>query len=109
MATTNPKRQAYFSKIFSKAVDSTPQPEREVQHEIEVKVVKPISRVEAAIEMGNTENADIGPSKKSKKRDKSSRRSHSSSRRHCHVVDISSRVLPDNFCCLYTFFIICSN
>lgn len=45
------------------------------------------------IETRNATNTSVRPSKKSKKQDRSSRQSHCSPRRHCHVVGSSSQAL----------------
>ena len=95
MTTTNPKGYSYFSKIVSKARGLTLRPEREINHEVEVEVVESISWVEALAEPDNIENVNVGPSKSSKKRDRSVRRSHSSSRCHRHAIGCSSRPLPN--------------
>ena len=95
MTTTNPKARSYFSKIVSKNGGLTPRPEKEVNHEVEVEVLESISRVEAVVEPDNNENI-VGPSKKNRKRDRSTRRSHSSSRCHRHAIESSSQPLPDS-------------
>ena len=58
--------------------------EEVVEPVVNVEVVEPTSDVDAA-----------GPSKKSKKRDRSSKRSHSSSRRHRHGENVSSEPLSE--------------
>ena len=59
-----------------------------------MEIVEPISRVEA-IELRNDEHVD-GSSKKNKKRDWSTKRSHSSSRRHRHIQGSYSQSLLDS-------------
>jgi len=92
MAATNPRAQSYFSKLISKTGHVTPRPEPVVEHAVEVEVVEPISRVEAIEPLNDDRTA--GPSKKNKKRDRSGKRSHSSSRRHRHVEGVSTQLLP---------------
>ena len=93
MASTNPKARSYFSKLLNKVGDVTPRRENVVNPVVEVEVVEPVARVEA---IEPTNNADVvGPSKKSKKRDRSSKRSHSSSRRHRHVENVSTEPLSE--------------
>ena len=52
---------------------TTPQPQREIQHEREFEIAEPISRVEAIIETTDV-SPTVEPSKKRKKIDRSSRR-----------------------------------
>jgi len=59
-----------------------------------MEIIEPISRVEA-IELVNDEHV-VGPLKKNNKRDRSARRSHSSSRRHSHIQGSSSQSLPNS-------------
>ena len=77
---------------------------KEVNHEVEVEVVEPISWVEAVIEPDNNENV-VGPSKKNRKRDRSTRRSHSSSKCHRHAIGSSSQPLPDSIFAAITQFL----
>jgi len=93
MASTNPKAQSYFTRLFNKAGDVTPRRENVVNPVVEVETIEPISRVEAA-EPTNDAHV-VGPSKKSKKRDRSSKRSHSSSQRHRHAEGGSIEPLPE--------------
>jgi len=87
MAATNPKGHAYFSKLFNQFGGSTPRPEREIQ-QVEVEIVEPTSR----IEVEDAVNVEAGPSKKTRKRDKGNRRSHSS-KKHYHGLGSSSQSL----------------
>jgi len=95
MTAANLRGRAYFSKLLSRTGGSTLQPEREAQPEREVELIEPISRVEVVIEIDDAANVVVEPSKKSRKRDRSSRRSHSSPRRHRHVSRSSSQPLPE--------------
>ena len=79
---------------MSKAGDLTPRLEPVVDHAVEIEVVESISRIEA-VEPLNDDHI-VGPSKKNKKRDRSCRRSHSSSWRHCHAQGSPSQPLPDS-------------
>jgi len=79
---------------MSKAGDLTPHPEPVVDHATEIEVVEPVSRLEA-VEPLNDDHI-VGPSKINMKRDRSCRRSHSSSRRHCHIQGSSSQPLIDS-------------
>jgi len=88
MAATNPKGQAYFQRLLNKPGSSAPQPRKEA------KVVESISRVEAILD--NTNVVVVEPPKKSRKRDKGSRRSHFSLRRHRHGVGNSSQPLIES-------------
>jgi len=92
MAASNPKARSYYSKLLSKAGDTTPRHEPVVDHALEVEVVEPISRVEAIEPLNDDHTA--GPSKKNKKRDRGCKRSNSSSRRHRHAEGGSSQSLP---------------
>ena len=62
MAATKPKDRAYFSKLFNQAGGSTPRLEKEIP-QTENEVVEPASRLEVEI----VADAEIGPSKKSRK------------------------------------------
>jgi len=79
MAFTHPKGRAYFQKLLDKPIGSTPQPRREAKN------VEPISWVDYVLE-----DAHVEPQKKSKKKDRVSRRSHSSPRCHRHGAGSSS-------------------
>jgi len=79
----------------SKVGGLTPRPENEANHEVEVEVIEPISRVEDVVESDNNEYV-VKPSKKNRKRDRSTRRSHSSFKRHRHTIGSSSQPLPDS-------------
>jgi len=92
MAATNLRARSYFSKLLNKAGDVTPRPEPIADHAEGVEMVEPISRVEA-IEPINDDHI-AGPSKKNKKRARSGKRSHSSSRRHRHAEGVSTQFLP---------------
>jgi len=93
MVSTNPKARSYFIRLLNKAGDVTPRRENVVNPVVEVETVEPVSRVEAA---KPTKYAHLAsPSKKSKKRDRSSKRSHSSSRRHHHAEGGSNEPLPE--------------
>jgi len=94
MTTTNPKAQSYFTKLLSKAGDVTPRRENVVNPVVEVETIEPLSRVEATEPV--KDDHVVGPSKKSKKCDRSSKRAHSSSRRHRHVEGGSSEPLPES-------------
>jgi len=94
MAATNSKARSYFSKLLSKTGDVTPRRENVVNPLVEVETIEPLSRVEAT-EPVNDDHA-VGPSKKSKKRDRSSKRFHSSSRRHRHAEGGSSEPLSES-------------
>ena len=92
MASTNPKARSYFSKLLNKVGDVTPRRENVVNPVVE-EVVEPIVNVEAVDPVSHVEAA--GPSKKSKKRDRNSKRSHSSSRRHRQSEHVSSEPLSE--------------
>ena len=87
MAAMKPKDRAYFSKLFNQAGSSTPRLENEAPG-TENEVVEPIPHLEGEV----AADAGIGPSKKSRKRDKSNRRSHSS-KKHRHGSGSSSQSL----------------
>ena len=87
MTAMKSKDRAYFSKLFNQDGGSTPRPEKEIP-QTENEVVEPASRLEVEI----AADAEIGPSKKSRKRDKSNRRSHSS-KKHRHGSGSSSQSL----------------
>jgi len=93
MANTNPKARSYFTKLLNKVGDVTPRHENVVNPVVEMEIVERVSRVEV-VESTNDAHV-VGPSKKSKKRDRSSKRSHSSSRRHCHVEGGSTEPLSE--------------
>ena len=80
MAATNPKGRSYFTKLLNKAGDGTPRHKNVINPVVEVETVEPLSCVEATEPAKDDHVA--GPSKKSKKRARSSKKSHSSSRRH---------------------------
>ena len=108
MASTNPKARSYFSKLLNKVGDVTPRRENVVNPMVEVEVVDPVAHVEV---IEATRNVDVvGPSKKSKKRDRNSKRSHSSSRRHRHVENVSSEPLSETIFSASTKYAkVCSN
>ena len=93
MASTNPKARSYFSKLLNKVGDVTPRRENVVNPVVEVEVVEPVAHVEVGEVTRNVDAA--GPSKKSNKRDRNNKRSHSSSRRHRHVENVSSEPLSE--------------
>lgn len=93
--------KACFQKLHNKPGSSTPQSRREAE------VVEPISRVEAIPD--NTKTIIVEAPKKSRKRDKSSRRSHSLPRRHRHGVGSSSASSKKSFQCLDMFRRVCSH
>jgi len=101
MAVTNPKGRAYFQKLFSKPDGLTPQTIREIQARKETQdgredeVVEPISRVKASLDTGDADNAIVEPPKKNRKRDRSSRWSHSSPHHHRHGADNFSQPLSE--------------
>jgi len=94
MAATNPKGRSYFTKLLNKAGDVTPRRMNVINPVVEVETVEPLSRIEATEPAKDDHVA--GPSKKSKKRARSSKKSHSSSRRHRHAEGGSSEPLPES-------------
>jgi len=94
MAATNPKARSYFTKLLSKAGDVTPRRENVINPVVEVETVELVSRVETTEPV--KDDHVVGPSKKSKKRDRSGKRSHFSSRCHRHAKGGSSEPLPES-------------
>ena len=82
MEATNPKARSYFTKLLSKAGDVTPRRENVINLVVEVETVK--------------DDHVAGPSKKSKKRDRSGKRSHSFSRCHRDAEGGSSEPFPES-------------
>jgi len=85
MAFVHPKGKAYFQKLMNRLSGSTPEPRAKVE------VVTPITRVNPI-----PATTHLEPQKKSRKRDKSGRHSHSSPRRHRHGADDSSQPLSES-------------
>jgi len=94
MAATNLKCRSYFTKLLNKAGDVTPRRKNVINPVVEVETVEPLSRIEATEPAKDDHVA--GPSKKSKKHARSSKKSHSSSRRHRHAEGCSSEPLPES-------------
>ena len=94
MAATNPKGRSYFTKLLNRAGDVTPRRKNVVNPVVEVGTVEPLSRIEVAEPA--KDDHDVGPSRKSKKRARSSKKSHSSSRRHRHCEGGSTESLPES-------------
>jgi len=94
MTATNPKGRSYFTKLLNKAGDVTPRRKNVVNPVVEVGIVEPLSRIEA-VEPAKDDH-DAGPSKKSKKHARSSKKSHSSSRHHRHCEGGSTEPLPES-------------
>jgi len=87
MVATNPKGRPHFQKLLNKPGDCTPPTRREVE------VVGPISRVEVIIILPTLL---LNLLRKVGKKDKGSRQSHSSPRRHRHGVGNSSQPLLES-------------
>ena len=98
MAATNPKGCSYFTKLLNRAGDVTPRRKNVVNPVVEVETVEPLSRIEAAEAV--KDDHDAGPSKKSKKRARSSKKSHSFSRRHRHCEGGLMEPLPESTVCV---------
>ena len=103
MGSTNPKARSYFSKLLNKVGDVTPRRENVVNPVVEMEEAGRIAPIEVVEVAHNVEV--VGPSKKSKKRDRSNKRSHSSSRRHRRVENVSSKPLPETIFCASTKYV----
>jgi len=94
MAAIDPKGRSYFTKLLNRTGDVTPRRKNVINPVLELEAAEPFSRTEVPETV--KDDHVTGPSKKSKKRGRSSKKSHSSSRRHRHCEDVSTEPLPES-------------